>query len=299
MRSCDAWSFYWQQSHLESCIANDSDDHHLIVKRWQDFAIPLTPDNKVLDLATGNGFVLHSIISKRSDLQLFGVDYADIVPDIHFTSQQNKHIRFLANTDISSLPFDDNYFDAITSQFGFEYAPKDKAYRELSRVLKQSGQYQLIVHHKDSEVIKFSIKKRKELNQLVEGEALIKHLEWYSKDQITLKAFADYQQHFLKVHHKQITEQVTGQIFKAIMPIVNFKQKHEQLMVDNGFTHLQEQITAEISRLSQLIDAALNQDSLSQLINNMKIVLSEVNCEVISPLNCPEKVFAWRIWGIK
>lgn len=56
MENTDAWSLYWQGSHQESCIANNSaGDQSILLDSWRDFALNLKDCSTVLDLATGNG----------------------------------------------------------------------------------------------------------------------------------------------------------------------------------------------------------------------------------------------------
>jgi SAM-dependent methyltransferase len=54
---------------------------------------------------------------------------------------------------VEALPFAERRFDAVVSQFGFEYGHTGKAADELARVLVPDGRVSLLVHHAESTVV--------------------------------------------------------------------------------------------------------------------------------------------------
>jgi SAM-dependent methyltransferase len=59
-------------------------------------------------------------------------------------------IEYVHDASIEALGFADASFDLITSQFAFEYARRDLALKELTRVLRPSGRALMIMHASDS-----------------------------------------------------------------------------------------------------------------------------------------------------
>lgn len=59
-------------------------------------------------------------------------------------------IEYVHDASIEALGFADASFDLITSQFAFEYAPRDRALNEVRRVLRPSGRVLMIMHADDS-----------------------------------------------------------------------------------------------------------------------------------------------------
>ena len=54
---------------------------------------------------------------------------------------------------MEELPFADQRFGAVVSQFGFEYSRRDPAAGEIARVLRPGGAMSLLVHHAASAVL--------------------------------------------------------------------------------------------------------------------------------------------------
>lgn len=129
-----------------------------ISQLWQQFFTSLAPHSHVLDLATGNGAVLHFALDtarqQQLPLNLTGVDLAAIQPWAHvdITDIAPANLNFMPQVNITDLPFEAAQFDAVVSQYGAEYAPLPAVITECARVLKPSGQLQWICHSTDSAV---------------------------------------------------------------------------------------------------------------------------------------------------
>lgn len=59
-------------------------------------------------------------------------------------------IEYVHDASIEALGFADASFDLITSQFAFEYARRDLALNEVTRVLRPAGRVLMIMHASDS-----------------------------------------------------------------------------------------------------------------------------------------------------
>lgn len=65
-----------------------------------------------------------------------------------------EQIDFHSDTPCEKQPFDDDSFDLVTSQFGFEYSDVISTLIEVRRVLAAGGQFIAVSHHTDSDLIK-------------------------------------------------------------------------------------------------------------------------------------------------
>lgn len=154
LRLIDAWTEYWRTGMSGSCVGGPGLDS-CITPVWNDF-IDLLPRNaRVLDLATGNGIVAR-ICAARSRLKELGisidaVDAAAIDPRRHLQNLEHmpQSIQFHSGVHLESLPFKNEQFTGVVSQFGFEYAPRDAASAEAARVLRPGGRIRLIIHSRD------------------------------------------------------------------------------------------------------------------------------------------------------
>ena len=88
-------------------------------KFWKDFfeaGIDLAADAKILDLATGNGAMIETMI--RNDISPEAVTCVDLSPAaIESVERRFPGVKgIVANTE--SLPLPDGRFQLVTSQFG-------------------------------------------------------------------------------------------------------------------------------------------------------------------------------------
>jgi ubiquinone/menaquinone biosynthesis C-methylase UbiE len=301
-----AWSLYWQSGNLDSCIAlNSNDNQQLLANIWMTFSASLDDNIHLLDLATGNGTVPVMLLSHHKKIKVTGVDYADISPQ-HYVKNNTllKKVNFLANTDICKLPFQADYFDAVTSQFGFEYADVEKASAELIRVLKPNAKFQLIIHHAQSEVVKPARHKVWEFSLLLEKNGLIEQLKAFISGNSKIDELEKFGQSFLKKYSGQLTRAISGQIFLHIDHILSLVENKKYSgnitqMVDDLILRMR----AEYSRLQQLISVAFDLSAIERLKNLMKAQLYQVN---YYPITIPENnssvnqdILAWCFYGQK
>jgi ubiquinone/menaquinone biosynthesis C-methylase UbiE len=102
-------------------------------------ALDLHSDQKVLDVAAGNGNV--SLAAARRWCDVVATDY---VPALLERAQERAHAERLPigfrTADAEALPFPDGAFDVVVSTFGVMFTPdQDRAAAELVRVCKHGG----------------------------------------------------------------------------------------------------------------------------------------------------------------
>lgn len=141
-----AWTEYWRTGQFES-LPQDRAAGLLgaLDSSWNGFFDTLNDGAKLLDLATGGGELLRRAIALGRGFALTGVDIADLAPVE--SALRNPGVRLVGHTDLSHLPFPDESFDAVMSQFGIEYADPGAATREAMRVLARGGRGHLVLHH--------------------------------------------------------------------------------------------------------------------------------------------------------
>jgi len=151
------WTEYWQTGAPVSCVASPEMEAHLTFL-WDEFVDGLADGSRILDLATGNGIVALNCKSRartrKIHLQVDAVDAADINPKICVKDkgQLYREVSFFGGIQLEDLPFADDCFSGVVSQFGFEYADEGRAVAEISRVLMPGGQLRLIIHAQDGAV---------------------------------------------------------------------------------------------------------------------------------------------------
>lgn len=163
----------------------------------------LTPESRVLDLASGKGTTA-LFLAERFRCRIVGVDYSgqNIADANHLASAKglSSLVRF-ERGDAESLPFPDESFDAIICECAFCTFPnKTDAAREFGRVLRPGG--------------------RVGLSDLTRGPALPKELDsllaWVAciADAQPVNTYADYlrsaafELEKVEVHDEALTEMV-------------------------------------------------------------------------------------------
>lgn len=156
----NAWTTFWEQGFPTSFASQFPNSYTGKLSLFWQSQFSKLSDAKILDLATGNGAIA-LIAAKTSkersnNIEIYGSDLADIDP---LKTSKNpelkdlyKAIKFLPNTPAEKLPFHDDQFSLITSQFGFEYSNRAKSIKEISRVLSMGGEFIAICHHVESRI---------------------------------------------------------------------------------------------------------------------------------------------------
>jgi SAM-dependent methyltransferase len=149
MNAAQAWSLFWKQQGRESrCLALSPDFCERLDAHWHGFASTLPEGARVVDLGCGSGAVGRALRSARPELQVTGVDVAQIAPS------RDPAIELMANIAMESLPFQDGAFAAAVSQFGYEYAAApDAAAEEVARVVARGGSLSFLIHHDEGPII--------------------------------------------------------------------------------------------------------------------------------------------------
>jgi SAM-dependent methyltransferase len=99
----------------------------------------VTAGQAVLDAATGTG-----VVAINAALQGARVTGLDLTPELLARARENAALAGVEvawhEGDVESLPFPDQAFDVVLSEFGHMFAPRPEvATRELLRVLKPGG----------------------------------------------------------------------------------------------------------------------------------------------------------------
>lgn len=152
----NAWSSYWANGALHSCAGSFAGNYAgAIADFWRPLFERLQPGGSMLDIATGNGALPMLVWEQRSgggDVSIDAVDLAVVAPAWH---DPDKHaaIRFHPGVRMEQLPFPDQGFDLVASQYGLEYGRWPDALHECLRVCRAGGTAAFILHHAGSVLV--------------------------------------------------------------------------------------------------------------------------------------------------
>lgn len=113
---------------------------------WRKKVIKIASANnpkKILDIATGTGDLAIQFAENTQADKIIGLDLSDGMLSVARKKVADKPIakkvEFIQG-DSEALPFDDNYFDAITVSFGIRnFENLEKGLSEILRVLRKDG----------------------------------------------------------------------------------------------------------------------------------------------------------------
>ncbi|MXO89481.1 class I SAM-dependent methyltransferase [Pontixanthobacter aquaemixtae] len=167
-----AWSDFWAQNTQSGqdggCLPAKYQGIDAAQRAvWHGFAKSLPRKAALLDIATGDGRVMRWILGKRPDLKPVGVDMAPELP------APPKGTKVRGGVRMEELPFPDDKFDAVTSQFGFEYGDLSAAATEIARVLRPEGSIGLITHRIDGPILAHNVARREQILWAIEEHDLV------------------------------------------------------------------------------------------------------------------------------
>ena len=114
---------------------------------WRKHIADFLPSPKnlvILDLATGTGDVLLSILKRNQNVKMaYGIDMAKKMLQRGRNKVMRNHLETkieLKEGDANHIPFNDNQFDAVTMAFGIRNVSQPlSVLQEMFRVLKMGG----------------------------------------------------------------------------------------------------------------------------------------------------------------
>jgi len=156
------WSSFWRQGFITTFGRSKPDNYDGVVREfWREKFLELPAGARLLDIATGNGAI--AILAAEIDAERdkgFSIDAADLatINENIFAREELRKLRnrinFHSRTSCEDLPFEDDRFNFVSSQFGFEYGDTGRTIPEIRRVLMTGGQFVAISHHAGSQLIK-------------------------------------------------------------------------------------------------------------------------------------------------
>jgi len=144
------WNNYWQGRSAEvtgnALLGVGIENNDVLTQFWQDIFASIPNAAKLVDFACGAGSVLKQAQSAGLS-NLTGIDISDKAIEVLQTKQPDV-TGYVCPVD--ETPFENDSFDVVVSQFGFEYAGNQaqilRATNEMARILRAKGEIVLVAH---------------------------------------------------------------------------------------------------------------------------------------------------------
>lgn len=281
------WSVFWQSDQLQSCMpANEADSSDQLFSTWRTFFGALPARARILDLGTGNGSVATQAIAvsqeKSMQFSIHGVDLAEIDPSRFVTSAANllQEIRFYPQTPMENLPFADNHFDAVVSQYALEYSQTDKSLTEAIRVLRAAGRFRFLLHADDG-VLKSRCALQRRQAETILGSPLFARVGYAlekivaaeqqqtpqtlasAEESITaLKdAFDELEREFSADENRSMIDN----LFAAVRRLPSLRKSYDLKTLLVMANDIKELLMAQAKRLQAMEHAAIDEDSATEM----------------------------------
>lgn len=150
MRAGD-WDVYWRGTEANAAHREGGPQEPVLARFWGEFLGPRLAgdvDGGLLDLACGNGAVTGYARAARPELVSWCSDYSGSALRELQKRYPGSHCVV---ADALRLPFADNSFAIVASQFGVEYAGPD-AIASAGRLVVIDGWLALVLHLRDGEI---------------------------------------------------------------------------------------------------------------------------------------------------
>ncbi|MBQ4831664.1 class I SAM-dependent methyltransferase [Pseudoalteromonas sp. MMG010] len=284
----DYWSEYWSQGFITSFGQDIKRNYTGLLKNcWLEFTDTLEKNSRILDIGTGNGALIELIqTGSKAEYQFVGIDSATINKNVSETIKG----QFISNIKAEKMPFKDNEFDAVISQFALEYSDITLSINELFRVLTSGGQFQLICHDVNSDIVLPNI-------QILESALRVKNnfltpLQSLVSTILATSDEADIQSKVAVIDDLLIEEKTIHAlaINATQMPaFFSFLLKNRKIDLNKAFSLFKQELEGLIYRLNDLQHAAQNSACVHELLllhcqNVEKTYLIDNNKEKIGTL---------------
>jgi ubiquinone/menaquinone biosynthesis C-methylase UbiE len=101
----------------------------------------------ILDVSCGGGNAIHLMAESNKFEKIYGIDFSQDAVELSIKKNQkdvDDGSVIIKQASVLDLPFDNNYFDAITTfQSHYHWPEILKAMKEIHRVLKPGGRFML------------------------------------------------------------------------------------------------------------------------------------------------------------
>ena len=272
------WQTFWKRqrsSNIPSILGGERDAvSKAQFQAWSHFVSDLKPEATVLDLATGMGKLPLMLRELQPKLNIKGIDVAESLPD------HGERIELFGGVSMEATPFPDVSFDAVVSQFGFEYGKTGPVSAEILRVIKPDGRIGLMVHRGDSPILAQNCRREEQIMWVHRQRLFTRVMDVLPQDcRVCEAAVAIAQGIATKGQQKFGSKSLAWEIAEAVRRTLLFAPKGSRIQLVQTLKLIKQQSENELGCIRSLREASSTADRreflLAQFMNAGRKVISE------------------------
>ena len=313
-----AWTRYWAEGGLHSLGTSFAGNYaDSMGTFWQGQFALCDPTQHILDIGCGNGPLAKLLIDLDPDKgpSWTGIDLAN--PSPLWLAQQTEvvqsRLHFRGGVLAEELPFADQSFDLVVSQFGIEYSDLSRSQAEVVRVLKPKGRIALLVHHAQSLPVIVSRHEMRHLDfldrlefmsiteQMIPFMAKLAEVDG-KKALLNDRAAMETRKRFDEAQAAIERRAATEPIPDLLADVRIYAQECFQLAVSAGPQAASKRLATYIAflqdsrfRLDELVRSALDEVGVISLQERFATLRQQPARSSLTPLVVNDHVFGWAI----
>ena len=299
MTETENWTEYWQDEGRSGEVFVDANGrkHPALTQFWTNALGSLTDGSRVVDIACGAGSVFAEI-PDFDRLELFANDISSEAVELLQQRMPNVSTEV---ADAKSLPYDDQSFDQVVSQFGVEYAGLP-AFLEAARLVRPGGSLVTLSHYKNGYIdsrnaIELSAAEAVLASRFVDHAAAVTTAVFADNRSAFDKAFAGFQpaEQALAAAHDRHSQGVHAHLYAGFRQLFENRDRYAEADIHAWLTDMRAEVDRTVLRLTTMRSAALGDDDAQELAAQLASAgLSNVSIEVFEiPGN--DKPVAWQV----
>ena len=301
VRQLNYWDAYWRAGGVErgSAVTGDAPGDKFD-SYWRDFFSSLLEETqapKVVDLACGAGAVMsRAAQSFEPEAICLGLDYAFHAAASLTSVRREGSALFGVAASANRLPFPDQSFDVVVSQFGLEYAGLE-AFGEAGRILAPGGAGQLIIHYKGGGIEQECAENASVLNEILDARLFETAEDVFSGDPSAPQKLKGVFNSLtpLSGGAPVAAKMLLSRLLQDVSRLVTRRKAYEPSDALGWLTAMRDEISAYHARMRAMTEAALNTEDIDKA--RIRLTESGAVIEVCEAVTITGKTApaAWRI----
>lgn len=276
-KQANDWGNYWQGRAATEAgaalvgVGVETDEDINAFWNLQLGTLPKTA--KLLDMACGAGTVIRQAV-QLGLTNVTGVDISShAIQTLKASYPQAKGV--VASADATGLP--DKSFDAVVSQFGFEYADPIQAAIEASRLLARGGSFTALAHAQNSaieaEVVKHGTRAHKIIQSgFIEKASALFSAAMSQREGAAFKAaaqeFSAPQQIVLELAKQ--SKGLAAHLYEGTQTLYTRRSAYSLDDITTWLNGMDAEIKAYVGRMDSMREAALSPEQAQAVLSTLK-----------------------------